>query len=125
MDYIEQNQSINVMHQAARVALAGYTLIELSIVLFVIGVVMTAGLVALNAVQRNQASSATAQRQVTVRDALTDYLRRNSRLPCPDINFTAPDGIENRATAGNPLTACSAVFGIVPYVTLGLPREAV
>ena len=120
----ELNQGISATHRAARGAQAGFTLIELSIVLFVIGVVLTSGLVALNAVQRNQAGSATAQRQVTVRDALIDYLRRNSRLPCPDSDFTAPDGIENRATAGNPATACSAVFGIVPYVTLGLPREA-
>ncbi len=121
----ELNQGINTTRRAVRFALAGFTLIELSIVLFIIGVVMTSGLLALNAVQRNQAASATEQRQVTVRDALIDYLRRNNRLPCPDTNFTVPDGIENRATAGNPATACSAVFGIVPYVTLGLARDAV
>ncbi len=111
------------MFQASRRALAGFSLIELSIVLFIIGVALTTGLAALNVLQRNQAASATTQRQVAMRDALSDYLRRNSRLPCPDTDFTAPDGIENRATAGNPATACSAVFGIVPYATLGLPRE--
>ena len=92
--------------------------------LFIVGAMMTAGLVALNVLQRNQASSSTTQRQVTIRDALIDYLRKNSRLPCPDTNFTVLDGIENRTTAGNPATACSAVFGIVPYATLGLSRDA-
>ncbi len=125
MNNFKLNQGVSFTHRVNRAAPAGFSLIELSIVLFIIGVVMTSGLAALNVLQRNQASSATAQRQVTVRDALIDYLRRNNRLPCPDTNFTVPDGIENRTTAGNPATACSAVFGIVPYATLGLPRETV
>ena len=118
-------KAFNLTHRAYRAAQAGFSLIELSVALFIAGVMITAGLVALNAVQKDQASSSTKQKQVSIRDALIDYLRTNRRLPCPDTNFTVPDGIENRATAGNPATACSAVFGIVPYVTLGLPREAV
>jgi len=103
----------------------GFSLVELSIVVLVIGIVLTMGIGAWTANLENQAYTVTAQRQATVKETLSGYLRRNSRLPCPDADFTAPDGIENRATAGDPTTACTAAFGLLPYVTLGLARDAV
>jgi prepilin-type N-terminal cleavage/methylation domain-containing protein len=102
----------------------GFSLVELSIVVLVIGIVLTMGIGAWTANLENQAHAATAQRQASIREALTGYLRRNNRLPCPDSDFTAPDGVENRTTAGDPTTACSAAFGILPYTTLGLARDA-
>ena len=102
----------------------GFSLVELSIVVLVIGIVLTMGIGAWTANLENQAHAATAQRQAAIKEALTGYLRRNSRLPCPDTDFTAPDGVENRTTAGDPTTACSAAFGILPYTTLSLARDA-
>ena len=102
----------------------GFSLVELSIVVLVIGIVLTMGIGAWTANLENQAHAATTQRQAAIKEALTGYLRRNSRLPCPDTNFTAPDGVENRTTAGDPTTACSAAFGVIPYMTLGLARDA-
>jgi len=103
----------------------GFSLVELSVVVLIIGILLTMGIGAMNATQENQASSTTAQRQALVKEALIGYLRRNSRLPCPDTDFAAPDGVENRATPNDPTTACSARFGVLPYVTLGLSRDAV
>lgn len=103
----------------------GFSLVELSVVVLIIGIVMTMGIGAWTANLENQAHAATAQRQNAIKEALTGYIRRNNRLPCPDTDFTAPDGVENRATPGNPATACSARFGIIPYLTLGLARDAV
>src|SRR5512134_3630593 len=102
----------------------GFSLVELSIVVLVIGIVLTMGIGAWTANLENQANGATVQRQAAIKEALIGYLRRNNRLPCPDIDFTAPDGAENRTTAGDPTTACSAAFGIIPYTTLGLARDA-
>jgi prepilin-type N-terminal cleavage/methylation domain-containing protein len=102
----------------------GFSLVELSIVVLVIGIVLTMGIGAWTANLENQAYAATAQRQAAIKEALTSYLRRNNRLPCPDTDFTAPDGVENRTTAGDPTTTCSAAFGILPYTTLGLARDA-
>lgn len=101
----------------------GFSLVELSIVVLVIGIVLTMGIGAWTANLENQAHAATAQRHTAVKEALSGYVRRNSRLPCPDTNFTAPDGLENRATPGDPTTACSAAFGVLPFVTLGLARD--
>jgi prepilin-type N-terminal cleavage/methylation domain-containing protein len=103
----------------------GFSLVELSIVVLVIGIVLTMGIGAWTANLENQAYAATAQRQAAVKEALSGYLRRNNRLPCPDTDFAAPDGIENRTTAGDPTTACAAAFGVLPYVTLALARDAV
>jgi len=103
----------------------GFSLVELSIVVLIIGIVLTMGIGAWTANLENQAYAATAQRHAAIKDALSGYIRRNNRLPCPDTDFTAPDGVENRTTAGNPATACSVRFGILPYVTLGLARDAV
>lgn len=102
----------------------GFSLVELSIVVLVIGIVLTMGIGAWTANLENQANGATVQRQAAIKEALIGYLRRNNRLPCPDTDFTAPDGAENRTTAGDPTTACSAAFGIIPYTTLGLARDA-
>lgn len=101
----------------------GFSLVELSVVVLIIGIVLTMGLGALNASREGQSSSTTTQKQTALKEALISYLRRNLRLPCPDTDFTAPDGAENRTTAGDPTTACSAAFGLVPYVTLGLAQD--
>ena len=109
---------------------AGFTLVELAVVVFLIGLLASLGLSALNAQMASAAISATKKKQETIKDALIAYLGRNKRLPCPDSNFTSPDGIENRGTTGTPGTpadptqACDMSFGLVPYQTLGLPKSA-
>lgn len=110
-----------------RHAESGFSLVELAVVTLIISIFLTIGLSAMNAVRENTALSATNAKQAAIKEVLIGYLRRNSRLPCPDtepVALAAPDGIENRATAGNPATACSSTFGTIPYVTLGISRDA-
>jgi type II secretory pathway pseudopilin PulG len=112
-----------------RRAAAGFSLVEMAIVTLLVGILLTMGLAALKATRDASAASQTQTKQNAIKDALIAYIRRNNRLPCADIDFGAPDGIENRATAGDPTTACAtaptnARFGILPYVTLGLARDA-
>ena len=107
----------------------GFSLVEMAVVTLLIGIFLTMGLAAFRATQESQAVSQTINKQNAIKDALIGYLRRNGRLPCADIDFAAPDGIENRSTAGSPTTPCAttpsnARFGIVPYATLGLARDA-
>lgn len=109
----------------------GFTLVELAVVIFLIGILASLGLSALNAQMASASISATKKKQETIKDALISYLGRNKRLPCPDSNVISPDGIENRGATGTPATpantalACDKNFGIVPYQTLGLPKSAV
>ncbi len=101
----------------------------MAVVTLLVGIFLTMGLAAFRASQDAQAVSTTLAKQNALKDALIGYLRRNGRLPCADIDFSSPDGIENRSTAGDPTTACAttpsnARFGLVPYNTLGLARDA-
>ncbi|HMA89615.1 MAG TPA: type II secretion system protein [Burkholderiales bacterium] len=108
---------------------AGFSLVEMAVVTLLVAIFLTMGLAAFRASQDAQAVSTTLAKQNAIKDALIGYLRRNGRLPCADIDFSSPDGIENRSTAGDPTTACAtspsnARFGLVPYNTLGLARDA-
>lgn len=114
----------------------GFTLIEMAVVVLLAGILLSFGVAMLSAHLDNTAHALTAKRQEALRDALVAYLLQNKRLPCPDDPAaSAPniafDGIEDRAnaTAGPPpvpnvATSCARSFGTVPYLTLGLTREA-
>lgn len=99
----------------------GFSLIEMAIVLVIVMSVLTLGLGALSSIMTSSAHSETKARQTRIKDALTAYLGANQRLPCPNIPVigTIVSGVENINAAG-----CSGVLGVVPYVTLGLSRDA-
>jgi prepilin-type N-terminal cleavage/methylation domain-containing protein len=101
---------------------AGFTLVELAVVIFLVGLLASLGLSALNAQMASAAISATKKKQETIKDALISYLGQNKRLPCPAINNDGEEKRDNTAIAGN--WDCKADFGIVPYATLGLPKNA-
>jgi hypothetical protein len=95
---------------------------------------MTAGLKLLSSRAENASYSATKEKLAAIQDALTSYLGKYGRLPCPDTKTglaTPPDGTESRNLSGvgiaaTCLGAASPVyFGVVPYITLGLSRETV
>ena len=110
-----------------RKTVAGFTLAEMAVVVLLVGIMLTMGLSVLKAQTDSAAYSVTSKKQAAIKDALVAYLRANWRLPCPDTNFVGgtapfrPDGLENRV--GAVTTACISNFGVVPYVTLGLPPE--
>lgn len=102
----------------------GFTLVEMTVVLVLMGIMLTLGIAALNSQLSQFAVSATKKKQEIVRDALVGYLRQNKRLPCPDLS-TPPNGSgdDDRQTPGNVATACNGDTGVLPYADLGLSRE--
>ncbi len=107
----------------------GFTLIELTVVLLIVIILMTLGASVVNLTVENAALSQTRRKQDAIRDALTTYLGKYKRLPCPDLpgapGNVAGTGDDNRATAGDPTTQCSSDVGVLPYVDLGVPRDFV
>lgn len=91
------------------------------------------GLSAFNAQMDNASFSVTQKREDTIKDALVTYLRANRRLPCPEITglagnlATPPIGRENRTNGvpPDPAFGCSSYVGTLPWLDLGLPRDAV
>ncbi|MCG3202951.1 MAG: hypothetical protein NFCOHLIN_02837 [Gammaproteobacteria bacterium] len=105
---------------------AGFTLIELAVVLLIVTILIALGIGAFSTAIRARHYTTTAVRIESIRDALSNYLRTHHHLPCPDRDFNAPDGEgeEHRVTPGDAATACPPQnFGIVPFRDLGINRD--
>ena len=90
----------------------GFSLIEVSIVLVIVGLLL-GGLMTPLATQFENAKRKDTQRTLeTISEALYGFALTNGRLPCPD---TDNNGLENPLGG---VGGCTALFGILPWVTL-------
>jgi len=99
----------------------GFTLVELAVVTVLIGIVMTLGLKTLNATLGTAAFSETKAKQERIKIALIGYLRTHGVLPCPDSS-------SDSVVASGESIACTTPdsgYGVVPWITLEIPRETV
>jgi len=103
--------------QGVRSGEHGFTLLEMTIVLVIIGLIVGMMAPLLGRVLDSTQETATINRMDQIEEAVVLFLRRNGRLPCP----AAPDGTplgEERATCNG-----ANANGIVPFRTLGLSDE--
>lgn len=98
---------------------AGFTLVEMAIVLVILGFVLGALLVPLQA-QREQAFQAQTEATLqSARHALLGFAQSRGRLPCPST--LASNGMEQPLGGG----ACTQRVGFLPAATLGIqPTDA-
>lgn len=106
---------------ARPVSHAGFSLVELTIVLVIVAL-LAGGLMFGLTGQREQIQTREARLQLeTTREALIGYAMANGRLPCPaPANLPNTDPAAGRAP--NPPCDNALRFGVVPWVTLGLPE---
>ncbi len=112
---------------------SGFSLVEISIVLVIAGLLLSALLPLLSAQRTNAAISATRTKGEAIVTALTSFVSRNHRLPCPAIANLASNAPGYGVEAATPGTCTgTAVFGaganivrrgIVPWISLGLTNE--
>ena len=106
---------------------AGFTLIELAIVLFVITLLLGGLLTPLGQQIKERQTGDTRRALEQARTALVGYALRDHdgqtalRLPCPDLRAPGPagqanDGLEDRLPDGR----CASLAGHLPWRTLGL-----
>lgn len=99
----------------------GFSLVEMAIVLIILGFVLGALLLPMQA-QRNQLlQSQTENTLETAKKALLGYAQSQGRLPCPATNngtgvFPDDNGVSNLPVGG----ACAQPLGFLPAVTLGI-----
>src|SRR5205814_8666540 len=97
----------------------GFTLVELAVVLAIIGLVLGAMIVPLNAQIDQQRINDTQKQLDVIREALLGFAVANGRLPCPAnqalANTAATAGTEVRAAG-----ACTNAEGVLPWATLGI-----
>ena len=106
----------------------GFTLIEMVVVLFILGIVISMAAVLTRGVSAAQKRSITATRLAAVDAALVQYVQQQRRLPCPADGTVASTstspvpGIEG----GRSGTGCASAGGnyetngVVPWRALGL-----
>jgi prepilin-type N-terminal cleavage/methylation domain-containing protein len=106
----------------------GFSLVELSIVIAILGVVATFGLQAAANLANRTATSVSRERIVLVDDAVARFFKIYGRLPCPALKTTAPEtityGLED-CSNGLLITGTTIggglMSGAVPFKTLNLP----
>lgn len=108
----------------------GFTLIELSIVLFILTLLLAGALTPLTQQLLEQQNSQTRRQLEAVKTALIGYALSHRDgdnrpyLPCPDLRqptagAQANDGLEDRRPDGG----CVAGSGNSPWITLGVPES--
>lgn len=103
-----------------RTRAAGFTLLEVAVILVVIALVMVGGAQLLSGMQVAVQQSGTASSLQQARAALLEFVALQRRLPCPDLTGTS--GREGNA---NGVCPPGALSGQLPYITLGLPMPAI
>jgi prepilin-type N-terminal cleavage/methylation domain-containing protein len=104
------------MHNYSSKQYAGFTLVEMAIVLVILAFVLSALLLPLQA-QRTQAFQAQTESTLeNAKRALLGFAQQQGRLPCPAT--AASNGIESQAPAGS--GTCTQQVGFLPAASLGI-----
>lgn len=101
----------------------GFTLLEMTIVLAIVGILIGALSPLLGQFLDNKITTATTDNLDAIEAAITVFVRANGHIPCPGDPTSATLGNESGVTAINPNSDCSGAGpneGIVPYRALGL-----
>jgi prepilin-type N-terminal cleavage/methylation domain-containing protein len=102
----------------------GYSLLEMSIVMLIIGLLLAASLPYVSAQRRLEQFRQTEAALATIRETLISYAMLHGRLPCParpDLPDTDPAADnEDRTDASSP---CKRQHGTLPAQTLGLGSQ--
>jgi prepilin-type N-terminal cleavage/methylation domain-containing protein len=98
----------------------GFSLVELAIVLVILGFVLGALLLPLQAQRQSAAQGQTENTLANAKQALLGFAQSRGRLPCPAT--AASNGLE-APSGGN--AACTSQLGFLPATTLGIqPTDA-
>jgi prepilin-type N-terminal cleavage/methylation domain-containing protein len=98
---------------------AGFTLIEVAVVLVIVGIIISIMSTILPALIQSSKISKCRAIMEKFDYSMEGYIAANGRCPCPD---TDGDGLENRNPGSNPPTddTCDAYVGDLPYLSIGL-----
>ena len=106
--------------------LRGFTLIEIVVVLFILGVVITMAAGITKALTASQKLSITTTRLAAVDTAIVQFAMQTKRMPCPaDGTLVSTDNNAGVETARTGAAGCTTneAGGVVPWRALGLSES--
>lgn len=106
---------------AARRRNRGFTLTELAIAFFIIGLLLASAFMPLSSQVEVRNIADTRRTMEQIKEAVIGFALANGRLPCP----ANPALAAGASTAGNELytsPSCTQLIGVVPWATLGVPE---
>jgi len=106
---------------ARTLAQRGFTLVELAIALFVIGLLLAGALIPLSTQMEVRSIADTRRIMDQINEALIGFAQSNGRLPCP-ANATLQTGVGTAGTEQYTSPSCTAQLGVIPWSTLGVPE---
>lgn len=110
---------------------AGFTLVEISIVILIVAIAGYAVVNTYTTLNKVIRENSTEINFNIIQDALSAYVDRNMRLPCPMrptfAGMPEPMGYEagSGVNGGNIPNNCPVLEGILPYATLGLTDQQI
>jgi len=109
--------------KAPRDHISGFTLVEMSVVLVIIGTVIMIVYPALSAIRQSQQQQLTSTNLAALMRATAAFVQANGCLPCPTPASTLGTGFGRvRGDAVNALCGtCNVPEGVPPFVSLGVP----
>ncbi len=99
----------------------GFSLVELAVSLAIIALLLAGALIPLSTQMDVRNVADTRRSMESMRDAIIGFAQANGRLPCP-ADGTVAAGVAGAGTEQVSGTVCTAAFGAVPWVTLGVPE---
>lgn len=100
---------------------AGFSLIELAVVLLILGLLLGALLRPLRGQVETQQYQEAERMLDDIRDAVIGFALANGRLPCP-ADPTAPTDVAGAGSEARSAGACTIATGAVAWRTLGVPE---
>ena len=103
----------------------GFTLIEIVVVLFILGVAITMAAAITNALTASQRLSTTTARMQAIDAALVQFVMQQKRLPCPADGALASTNAGAGAEGVRNAAGCTGneAGGVVPWRSLGLSEQ--
>ncbi len=110
----------------AKQSKSGFTLVEMSFVLVIMGLVIMIVFPALKSIKETTQIQATQTTLDTLMRASAAYTQAHGCLPCPTPETATGSSIglvRGDATNGQACGTCAAADGLVPFSSLGLPER--
>ena len=105
----------------------GFTLVEMSIVLVIVGLVLMALLPAMNSLAKANQTTATQRNLDSLMTATAAFVQSRGCLPCPTPPSVSGSGlgIVRGDTSATPAACgtCSITEGVAPFISLGIPQS--